>query len=153
MSIGSWLAAHPRAILICQALGFCIFVAAFFLSAVRDSGPLTASSSLFKGWECANIALTATFQRDTYESSGFLAAMSGWINPLVLLYLGLSLAAKFGRLRRFLAVAILVCMVATWIFFAIDHLLPMIGHFLWIVGALLILIAEVTGRKPETTHS
>jgi hypothetical protein len=152
MSIGSRLAAHPRAILICQALGFCIFVAAFFLSAVRDSGRLTDLTNVFKGWECAKIALTATFQRDTYESSGFLAAMSGWINPLVLLYLGLSLAAKFGRLRRFLAVAILVCMAATWIVFAIDHLLPMIGH-LWIVGALLILIAEVTGRKPETTHS
>ncbi len=79
--------------------------------------------------------------------------MSGWINPFVLLYIGLSLAPKFARLRRFLAMAILVCMVATWIFFAIDKMIPMIGHVLWIVGALMILVAEVAGRKPETLHS
>jgi hypothetical protein len=152
MSIGSRLADCPRTILICQALGFCIFVAAFFLPAVRDSGSSTDLAP-FEGWECAKIALTATVRLDTYESSGFLAAMSGWINPFVLLYIGLSLAPKFARLRRFLAMAILVCMVATWIFFAIDKMIPMIGHVLWIVGALMILVAEVAGRKPETLHS
>ncbi len=148
MSMGSRLAEHPRAILICQVLGFCIFAAAFFLPAVKGSGGLT-DPDIFKGWECAKIALTATFHLDTYESSVFLAAMGGWINPLVLLYICLSLAPKFSRLRRFPAVAILVCMVATWIFFAVDQLIPIIGHFLWIAGALMILVAELSGGKPE----
>ncbi len=148
MSIGSRLAVHPRAILICQALGFSAFVAAFFLPAVKDSGGLS-DSDIFKGWECAKIALSATFHLDTYESSGFLAAMSGWINPLMLLYIGLSFAPKFSRLRRALAIAIAVCMVATWIFFAVDQLIPIIGHFLWIAGALMIMVAELSGRKPE----
>jgi hypothetical protein len=147
MSIGSRLAEKPRAILICQVFGFCIFVTAFFLPAVRDAGPLTSWSNIFKGWECAKIAIDAMFQKDTYESSGFLAVMSGWINPTILLYLGFSLASKFARARRILAIAVLVCMLATWIFFAVEHLVPMIGHFMWIAGALMILIGEVAARE------
>jgi hypothetical protein len=147
MSIGSQLAEKPRAILICQVLGLCIFVAAFFLPAVRDAGPLTNKSDIFKGWECAKIAASAMFQRDTYASSGFLAVMSGWINPMILAYLGFAFTRDFGSARRILAVAILGCMVATWIFFAVEHLIPMIGHFMWIAGALIILSAEVAGRN------
>ncbi len=146
MSIGSQVAAKQRAILICQVFGLGIFAAAFFLPAVRDAGPLTDSSNIFKGWECAKIATTAMFQKDTYESSGFFAVMSGWINPMILAYLGFSYAANFSRVRRILAVAIPVCMLATWIFFEVEHLVPMIGHFLWIAGALMILIGEAFGR-------
>jgi hypothetical protein len=146
MSIGSRLAAKPRAILSCQILGFCGFVAAFFLPAVRDAGLFNDSSAILKGWECAKIAVSVMFQMGTYKSSGFLAVMSGWINPMVLLYLAFGFALKLGRVRRVLAVAILVCMAATWIFFAVDHLIPMIGHFLWIAGALMILSAEFVDR-------
>ena len=64
MSMGSRLAEKPRTILICQVFGFCIFVAAFFLPAVRDAGPLTSWSNIFKGWECARIATTAMFQKE-----------------------------------------------------------------------------------------
>jgi hypothetical protein len=138
---------RPRVVLICQIVGLCIFVAAFFLPAVRDAGPVTSSSNIFKGWECAKIAVSGTFQLDTYESAGFLIVMSGWINPLIVLYLGFSFAPRFARTRRVVAIAILVCMVATWIVFAVWQLIPMIGHFLWIAGALLILAAEVVGRK------
>jgi hypothetical protein len=153
MPIGSRVAAKPRAILIGQILGCCIFVAAFFLPAVRDAGPLTDSSNIFKGWECAKIATTAMFQKDTYESSGFLAVMSGWINPMILAYLGFSFAAKFSKVRRILAVAILSCMLATWIFFAVEHLVPMVGHFLWIAGALTILVGEAVGRGKLSSGS
>jgi hypothetical protein len=38
-------------------------------------------------------------------------------------------------------------MAATWVFFFHSHLVPLIGHFLWIAGALTILLPEVTGRK------
>jgi hypothetical protein len=151
MSIGNSLAAKPRAILILQIVGFCIFVAAFFLPAVRDSGPISSSSNIFKGWECAKITITATFQMEAYESSGFLAIMSGWINPMIMLYLGFTFARKFARVRRILAIAILVCMLATWIYFAVERLVPMIGHFLWIAGALLILCAEAIDRERSGT--
>jgi hypothetical protein len=147
MAIATRLAAHPRAILICQALGFCVF------AAVRDGGPLTPASNIFKGWECAKIALSATFQLDTYTSSGFLVAMSGWINPMVLACLAFSLAHKFPRARRILAIAILICMVATWIYFATEHLVPMIGHWMWIAGALLMLAAELATPQPVSRRS
>jgi len=153
MSIGSRVAAKPRAILICQILGLGIFVTAFFLPAVRDAGPLTSLSDIFKGWECAKIATTVMFQRDTYESAGFLAVMSGWINPMILLYLGFSFAAKLSRARRILAIAIPVCMLATWTFFAVEHLVPMIGHFMWLAGALMILAGEASGREKLSSGS
>jgi len=151
MSVGSLLAARPRLVLICHLVGLCIFVAAFFLPAVRDGEPVTSSSNIFKGWQCANVALSATFQLDTYKSSGFLVALSGLINPMILLYLGLNLAPKFRKACRFLALAIVLCMAATWTYFAIEHLVPMVGHFMWIAGALLILAAEVVGREQRSS--
>jgi hypothetical protein len=39
-------------------------------------------------------------------------------------------------------------MVATWIYFALMPLVPLVGHVLWIVGALMILAGEVIGRGP-----
>jgi hypothetical protein len=150
MAIAARLAAHPRAILIGQALGFCVFIAAFFVPAVRDGGPLTTASNIFKGWECAKIALSANFQQDTFTSSGFLVAMSGWINPMVLAYLAFTLARRFTRARRILAIAILICMVATWVYFATEHLVPMIGHWMWIAGALMMLAAELAHTQPAS---
>jgi hypothetical protein len=146
MPIRSRFAATPRKVLICQGVGICIFVVAFFLPAIRYS------SSVFDnlyGWDCARTAIQATphlFEKSDSDMPFFenlLLAMSGWINPLILLYVSFCFAPKFFRVRRILAVAILVCMAATWIFFAVEHLVPLIGHFLWIGGVLLILAPEV----------
>lgn len=132
--------------MICQVVGICIFVAAFFLLAV---GVTSTSSNIIYGWECAKIAIQATpalFEKPDPDMPLYvnpLLAMSGWINPLVLLYVSFCFAPKFFRVRRILAVAILVCMVATWILFILMTLYPLIGHFLWIGGALLILAPEV----------
>ncbi|MGA3263099.1 MAG: hypothetical protein ABSC47_03530 [Terracidiphilus sp.] len=136
----------PRTILIVRMLGLCIFIAAFFLPACRDAGSVNAYTNIFKGWECAQITLSATFQRDTYEDLNFLAVMSGWINPLILIYLPFSFFPKFKRVRRSLAAAVLVCMAATWVFFIVARIVPLIGHFMWIAGALMILAGEVAGR-------
>jgi hypothetical protein len=136
----------PRTILIVRMLGLCIFIAAFFLPACREAGPVNSFTNIFKGWECARITLSATFQMDSYESWNFLAVMSGWINALILVYLPFSFFPRFKKVRRSLAVAILVCMAATWTFFVIASLVPLIGHFMWIAGALMILAGEVAGR-------
>jgi hypothetical protein len=150
MSFGSLLAARPRVVLVCQVLGLCIFAVAFVLPAVRDAGPVTSATPSLKGWECAKIAISATFQLETYKSSGFLVALSGLINPMILLYLGFNITPKFKKICRLLAVANMLCMAATWTYFALEHLAPLIGHFLWIAGALLILAAEVVGREKRS---
>jgi hypothetical protein len=40
-------------------------------------------------------------------------------------------------------VVILLCMGATWSFFALQKVTPLTGHYLWIAGALVILLPEV----------
>jgi hypothetical protein len=149
MTNGLRTSVTPRTILICRMLGLCIFIAAFFLPACRDAGPVNAFTNTFKGWECARITFTAAFQKDSYESWNFLAVMSGWINPLILVYLPFSFITRFTKVRRSLAVAVLVCMAATWTFFIVAHIVPLIGHFMWIAGALMILASEVAGRPRQ----
>jgi hypothetical protein len=146
MTYGLRTSITPRAILICRIIGLAIFAAAFLLPACRDSGNINIFTDTYPGWKCAQIAFTAAFQKDSYESSNFLAVMSGLINPLILIYLTFSFFARFKRVRRTLAVAVLVCMAATWTFFWIAHLVPLVGHFMWIVGALMIVAGDLAGR-------
>ena len=149
MSLSDRISSIPRNILIWQMLGFCIFVAAFFLPACRDSGNINIFRDTYPGWKCAQITFTAAFQKDSYESWSFLAVVSGLINPLILIYLLFSFFPRFKRVRRSLAAAVLVCIAATWAFFWIAHLVPLIGHFVWIAGALMILAGEVAGRPRQ----
>ena len=43
---------------------------------------------------------------------------------------------------------ILAFMVATWIYFALVPLIPLVGHVLWIVGIVMILAGEAFGHEP-----
>ena len=137
------LAASPLAPSFLRLIGLCIFAVAFLLPACRDSSPVFGSRDVYPGWQCAQVALGGTFEIEAYKSSDFLIVLSGWINPLVLIYLAISLTPRFPRTRRAVAAAICLCMVATWIFFALAHFVPLIGHYLWIAGALIILAPEI----------
>ncbi len=146
--------AHSRTGWIVLLLGFCVFVVAFFLPAVR-AGATGPEAVVFPGWKCASVALTETIAlvgKSGVEKPSFavlLVIFSGWINPLVLLLLCFSFWQGLLVARRVLAVLILLCMAATWAFFALQKVTPLVGHFLWIAGALLILIAAVTGGRPQ----
>jgi hypothetical protein len=133
--------------MICQIAGFCIFVIAFFLPACHVGGSGTFAENV-PGWECAKVAIESTphlFQKPApyFPYYVFLATViSGLINPLVLIYLSFCITLKHLRTLRFIAIAILFCIAITWIFFAFAHFVPLIGHFLWIAGVLLILAPE-----------
>jgi hypothetical protein len=73
--------------------------------------------------------------------------LSGWVNPLVLLYLVFSIWRRFVRIRRVLAAAVVVCIMATWVFFFKSAMIPLVGHFVWVAGGLMILAGEVAGRR------
>jgi hypothetical protein len=143
---------------IVRLVGVVVFVAAFFLPAVRDahtgSGP---GSGPMSGWMCATVAISASagilhLTSGTMQGKDILGMLclilSGWVNPLVVLYLFFCIWRRFVRIRRVLAVAILICFVATWIFFVKAPMVPLIGHFLWVAGALMILFGEVAGLAP-----
>jgi hypothetical protein len=149
-----------RAVLILQLLGLCIFVAAFYLPAVQGTG-IGPGNGPMAGWMCAMVALAATggiFHTAAAATEGkdlpgiICLTLSGWVNPLVLLYLLFSIWRKFVRIRRVLAVAILICFAATWFFFFKAPMTPMIGHFVWVAGALMILAAEVVGPAPRRSE-
>ena len=141
-------AAALRAVRVGRILGFCIFVLAFFLPACREvATPGAPAPDTYKGWFCAWVTLINTFSRDFWHSKDFLAILSGWINPLMLLYMMFLVVPSLVWPRRIAAGAVVVFMVATWIYFALVPMVPLIGHVLWIVGALMILAGEVAGRE------
>jgi hypothetical protein len=136
-----------------RLIGLGVFVLAFFLPAVRAGGP-AAQATVFPGWKCASVALTETvalFGKSVHWPPPLpvlLVVFSGWINPLVVLLLLTSFFVRLRMLRRVLGVFILLCMMATWYFFALQKVAPLAGHWLWIAGALLILLPEaVRGRR------
>jgi hypothetical protein len=139
-----------------QLFGLCVFIVAFFVPAVRAGGA-GPEAVVFPGWKCASVALTETMAlvgKSGVEKPSFevlLVIFSGWINPLVLLLFILSFWGTLLALRRVLAVIVLLCMAATWTFFAVQNVKPLVGHFLWIAGALLVLFSAAIGGRSKPT--
>ena len=130
-----------------RVLGFFIFVAAFFVPACKDPGGAAfRNQDVYLGWFCAAVTVMNTFSRDVWTSKDFLSVLSGWINPLILIYLVLLIRPRFVWQRRIIAGAVIVFIFATWIYFALAPLIPLVGHFMWIVGALMVLAGEAVGH-------
>ena len=130
-----------------RVVGLIVFAVAFFLPAVglapHDDSPLM-------GWKCASIALTMPFGKEaTFQLDLLLVMLSGWLNFFVLLYLVLSFFKRLKLVRWVFVGLSAVSMISTWVFFARQHYVPLIGHVLWIVGALIIILPEFFGSKQE----
>ena len=145
-----------RIVRIVQIVGLAIFVAAFFLPSVRDPGSVPGPGSRpLLGWSCALFAAASTgtilhwnTTQSTKETVGSICLiLSGWVNPLVFFYLTCSLWRRMVVIRRVFAVAIVLCYVATWVFFAQAPMVPLVGHYLWVLGGLLILAGELVGQR------
>jgi hypothetical protein len=148
MSLSTRSAMVTRSVLVARLVGLCIYVWAFFLPAVREVAvPGGDAPEMLKGSRCAWITLVNTMNPEMWHSKYFLAVFSGWINPLLVLYLIFLLFPIFRWPRRIVAVIIMAFMIGTWVFFNLYPLVPLVGHFLWIGGILLILGGEVFSRK------
>jgi zinc transporter ZupT len=90
---------------------------------------------------------------EIWRTKNFLAVLSGWINPLIVLYLVLLLIPILRWPRRIVAGIITAFIAGTWVFFVLYPLVPLIGHVLWIAGILMILAGEVMGRKKPESYS
>ena len=128
--------------------GLAIFILAFFEQAVAREG------QNYAGWKCASIAMSfaqnlVMKHGGNHESFEYLTALSGLINPLIVFTLLASPIRALRILRQIFAVLVVVCMIATWVLFSQQHIVPLTGHFLWIAGALLILAPDAVfgGKK------
>ncbi len=137
-----------RAVLIARLVGICIYVWAFFLPAVREVATAGVDApEMLRGTRCAWVTLINTLNPEMWHSKYFLAVFSGWINPLLVLYLIFLLFPIFRWPRRIVAGVIALFLIGTWVFFYMYPLVPLVGHFLWVAGILLILAGEVFGRE------
>ncbi|MGC4050402.1 MAG: hypothetical protein QM757_13575 [Paludibaculum sp.] len=119
----------PKASTVLLILGSALFLASFFLPAVRVSG------TDLEGWVCAQVTL---FSISEPAEMDLLAFGSGLLNVFILLYLGARLTGSARGARRLALYAVAVCLALTWIFFRNEKIQPLIGHYLWAAGALLI---------------
>ncbi|MGJ5813516.1 hypothetical protein [Paludibaculum fermentans] len=119
----------PRASTVLFILGSALMLVSFFLPAVRVSG------SELRGWVCAQVTLFSIVEPAEMDP---LAFGSGLLNVFVLLYFGARLTGSALRARRCLLYPVAICLVITWVFFRNEKMQPLIGHYLWAAGALLI---------------
>jgi hypothetical protein len=127
------------------AIGFCIYVAAFLLPAIQPPGAKIAPVA---GWLCALIALAplAALVRGQWQGvqlEALLMAVSGLTNPFLLVYLVLRIWPRLVKSRRVVGLLVLAGIVSSWMVMSKSSFKPMIGHFLWIAGIVIILATEV----------
>ena len=89
-----------------------------------------SSPDIYNGWFCAVITLTNAISLDYWDSKNVLAILSGWINPLIPIYLVLLIWPKLLWPHRIVAAAMVAFMIGTWIYFALAPMVPLVGHVL-----------------------
>lgn len=148
MSWRSRIALSPRRCLICRIAGLTFFAVAFFLPACQID-PAGSTVNSYSGWQCALMSISLAADIRFVKTPFFFAFMSGWINLLIPAYVAFSLLSGERRIRRALAIAIAICMISTWVFFALLELVPLAGHFLWVGGIVMILLPEVAAAPAQ----
>jgi hypothetical protein len=134
--------------IILRIVGLLVYIGAFFLPAVREGNPPPGeAATVIPGYKCAFWALINTMNSAVWHDKDFLTVLSGWINPLLTLYL-LFLVTRHLRVPRLaIATIIFLLMIGTWVYFYLFPLVPLVGHFLWIAGILMVLAGEFAPRR------
>lgn len=133
---------HRRTLRSLQLLGVGIWLVAFFMPCCNS--PSWPKDDPFYGWQCAKLTLQMMGPVSKHALiqgwDRVLMVVSGWTNPLLLVYLAASLHAQWGKVRTYFAIAIGACLIASWLFlFVGSGLVVLIGHYLWALGILLIV--------------
>jgi hypothetical protein len=135
-------------------VGIALWVGAFFLIAARDVHP-SAGDRGYPGYFCAFITLVNPWGHDAVHSMReeplqfFAILFSGWINPVFLITLLVSLFRPKGRLALVLRIVLLVMFTACWVAFYKLSLYPREGYFVWMAGMLVVMFAAPGTRAAE----
>jgi hypothetical protein len=143
MPVNTTVLPASRTIVVARLFGYFIFFVAFFLPACRQAGSDSfGAGDTLKGYDCAWITIINTLNIAVWKSKAALTILSGWINPLMLIYVASLFSRKLRVVRRIITILVLLFVVLTWIYFYLAPMIPLIGHVLWVAGILLILSGE-----------
>jgi hypothetical protein len=132
-------------------VGMALYVGAFFLVAAQDANASRGTTG-YPGWFCAFITLVNPWGQDGLNLlrqgavQYFSVLFSGWINPLFLITLLVSLLRPKVRLASVLRIVLLLMFPACWIVFYKQSLYPREGYFLWVVAMLLVTFSAPGAR-------
>jgi hypothetical protein len=136
-------------------IGLLIYILSFFLAAV--AGPGVQSGPAF-GYYFAFYSLGfplwwALGHATVFGTMELLSmAISGMIN---LVFLTIAILVLFNRVQlttgvvNILRYVVLAMIPFCWVVFHFEELYPREGHFLWIVGMLLVLFSDRSTKKKE----
>jgi hypothetical protein len=148
MPAGNLNSSPSRAFLYLRLAGYFVYLVAFFLPACRQPSQAGTHEG-YVGYFCAWVTIINTLNREIWRTKDALAVLSGWINPLMLLYVAFLFSKKLRAARRSIAALIVLFILDTWIYFYLAPMTPLIGHFLWIAGILMILAGEAASPRAQ----
>jgi hypothetical protein len=135
--------------------GLALYVISFFLLAVSFGDPSAFNPRPLHGWACADIALVEPWNSnglsDLREAPFAWAALllSGLINPVFLIAAALAWLQRARRAVLTLTIATLAMIPFCWVVFHYEKLHPREGHFLWILGMILVLFSGFSSRRED----
>ena len=140
------------------AVGLALYVGSFFAPAI--AGSAVTPPGWAPGYICAFCAFVMPLQGLGFFGSDrleFLSMLvSGWINPIFIVAMILALRWADKRPFAVLRIAVLAMIPFCWIVYYKERSYPREGHFLWILGMLLILFsqrrtAKLSEARPRPT--
>jgi hypothetical protein len=134
--------------------GLLSYVSSFSLAAIVDRD----LDMVRPGYECAVLSVLAVpmmgnlfrFQSSTSASILESAAIlfTALINPLFLLYAIASAFRPADRTVRYSRIFVPLAIPFCWVIFHYENYRPRVGHFLWILGMLLVLVSGLSVKRP-----
>jgi hypothetical protein len=127
-------------------IGLSLYGLSFFLVAVKDS----SFGITMRGYECALNTFFGPWEPDahSYGRFSFLSLLiSGWINPVFLIT---AIFVWFSRLQPVITVLRIVVVLMIpfcWVVFHYEGVYPREGHFVWVIGMLLVLFSGEIARR------
>jgi hypothetical protein len=118
------------------SVGLTCYLTSFFLPAITVAPSSLISGGSISGFHCALYALLLPV-------SGLPAFAAGAVNILALLSIVGRLSGWRERNRCVLAMAAIGLAPFSWLAIACLHASILIGHLVWIIGLLVLLVPEV----------